>query len=78
METGKPENVYSLDTTGLTPAEARPTASRCGIALKVGEGVDLPDGKGSIQLDGWVRWVKLQIGDTPGVTDLAWSPWPLR
>ena len=27
----------------------------------------LPDGKGSIQLDGWMRWVKLQIGDAPGV-----------
>ena len=37
------------------------------IALKVGDGVNLPGGKGSIQLDGWVRWVKLQIGDTPGV-----------
>ena len=31
----------------------------------------LPDGKGSIQFDGWERWVKLQVGDTPGVTDLA-------
>jgi cytochrome c biogenesis protein len=30
--------------------------------------VTLPDGKGSIQLDGWVRWVKLQVSDTPGVT----------
>ena len=29
--------------------------------------MNLPDGKGSIQLDGWVRWVKLQIGATPGV-----------
>ena len=28
----------------------------------------LPDGKGSIQLDGWTRWVKLQVSDTPGVT----------
>jgi cytochrome c biogenesis protein len=33
----------------------------------VGDGVNLPDGKGSIQLDGWVRWVKVQIGATPGV-----------
>jgi cytochrome c biogenesis protein len=66
VETGKPENVYSLDTTGLTQlreADGQPVR----IGLKVGDGVNLPDGKGSIQLDGWVRWVKLQIGDTPGV-----------
>ncbi len=66
VETGKPENVYSLDTTGLSQlreADGQPVR----IGLKVGDGVNLPDGKGSIQLDGWVRWVKLQIGDTPGV-----------
>jgi cytochrome c biogenesis protein len=38
------------------------------LALTVGKGVTLPDGKGSIQLDGWVRWVQLQVSDTPGVT----------
>jgi cytochrome c biogenesis protein len=66
VETGKPENVYSLDTAGLTQlrqSDGQPVR----IALKVGDGVNLPDGKGSIQFDGWVRWVKLQIGDTPGV-----------
>jgi cytochrome c biogenesis protein len=66
VETGRPENVYSLDTTGLRQlkqGDGQPVR----IALKVGDGVNLPDGKGSIQLDGWVRWVKLQIGDTPGV-----------
>jgi cytochrome c biogenesis protein len=66
VETGRPENVYSLDTAGLTQlreADGQPVR----IGLKVGDGVNLPDGKGSIQLDGWVRWVKLQIGDTPGV-----------
>jgi cytochrome c biogenesis protein len=66
VETGKPENVYSLDTAGLSQlkeADGEPVR----IGLKVGDGVNLPDGKGSIQLDGWVRWVKLQIGATPGV-----------
>jgi len=28
---------------------------------------ELPDGKGTIQMDGWSRWVKLQVGDSPGV-----------
>ena len=66
-ETGRPENVYSLDTTGMTPLkdENGETFRR---GLQVGDGVELPDGKGSIQLDGWVRWVKLQVSDTPGVT----------
>ena len=66
-ETGRPENVYSLDTRGLTQltdADGEPVR----LQLKVGEGVTLPDGKGSIRFDGWERWVKLQVGDTPGVT----------
>jgi cytochrome c biogenesis protein len=66
VETGRPENVYSLDTAGLSQlkdTDGQPVR----ISLKVGDGVNLPDGRGSIQLDGWVRWVKLQIGATPGV-----------
>ena len=66
VETGRPENVYALDTTGLSQlkqSDGQPVR----IALRVGDGVNLPDGKGSIQLDGWVRWVKLQVGATPGV-----------
>jgi cytochrome c biogenesis protein len=66
VETGVPENVYSLDTRGLTRfTEADGAPLR--IALQPGDGVKLPNGKGSIQLDGWTRWVKLQVGDTPGV-----------
>jgi cytochrome c biogenesis protein len=66
VETGKPENVYSLDPAGLSQLK-QSDGQLVRIALKVGDGVNLPDGKGSIQLDGWTRWVKLQIGDTPGV-----------
>lgn len=66
-ETGEPENVYSLDPTGLTQLkDARGDTFR--IALQIGDVVDLPDGKGSVQLDGVKRWVNLQIGDTPGVS----------
>jgi cytochrome c biogenesis protein len=67
VETGKPENVYSVDTTGLSQLK-QTDGQPVRIALSVGDGVNLPGGKGSIQLDGWVRWVKLQIGDTPGVS----------
>jgi cytochrome c biogenesis protein len=65
-ETGRPENVYSLDTAGMTPLRGD-GGDLTRIALTVGQRVTLPDGKGSIQLDGWVRWVKLQVSDTPGV-----------
>jgi cytochrome c biogenesis protein len=51
----------------MTPL-TEPNGDRVRLALKVGQGVKLPDGKGSIQLDGWTRWVKLQVSDTPGVT----------
>jgi cytochrome c biogenesis protein len=67
VETGKPENVYSLDTTGMTQlnnADGSPVTMRLGP----GEVYDLPDGQGSITMDGWVRWVKLQIGNAP------WAP----
>ena len=30
-----------------------------------------PTARDPIQLDGWVRWVKLQVSDTPGIADLA-------
>jgi cytochrome c biogenesis protein len=64
-ETGKPENIYSLDTTGLTQVKGD-NGAPLRIALQPGQGVTLPDGLGSVQLDGWSRWVKLQVGDTPG------------
>ena len=60
-EAGKGERTTGL--AQLTQSGGQPVR----IALKVGDGVNLPDGKGSIQLDGWVRWVKLQVGATPGV-----------
>ena len=64
-ETGKAENVYSLDTTGMTQVKADDGAP-LRIGLQPGQGVTLPNGLGSVQLDGWTRWVKLQVGDSPG------------
>ena len=65
-ETGVPESVYSLNTAGLTqlkdaegPAAADPAAARHEFTL--------PDGQGSIRMDGVTRWVKLQVSDTPGM-----------
>jgi cytochrome c biogenesis protein len=66
VETGIPENVYSLDTAGLTQFKDK-TGDPLRYALQTGDVIQLPDGKGSISLDGWVRWVKLQVGETPGM-----------
>ena len=36
------------------------------LDLAPGQTVELPDGLGSVRFDGWQRWVKLQVSDTPG------------
>lgn len=64
-ETGKPENIYALDTAGLTQFKNGDDILR--FMLKPGEGYTLPDGKGSVQLDGWSRWSKVQISRAPGL-----------
>ena len=66
VETGEPENVYSLNPAGLTQIkDAKGGPLR--ILLRPGTSFELPDGRGSIRMDGVTRWVKLQVSDTPGV-----------
>lgn len=62
--TGVPENVYSLDTTGLTQYTKDGKPLR--FTLAPGEVFDLPGG-GSITFHDWKRWVSLQVGSTPGL-----------
>lgn len=72
-ETGVPENVYSLNTDGLTQFTDGDDLWR--TSLRPGETAELPDGQGSISFDGVERWVQLQISSTPGlgVTGVAIS-----
>lgn len=63
--TGQPENVYSLDTTGLTQY-TKADGSKLRFTLRPGEIFDLPGG-GSIQFHDWKRWVNLQVSSTPGL-----------
>lgn len=67
VETGRPESVYSLDTAGLTPITDG-KGDKLRLQLTPGTSAILPGGQGSIEMDGWTRWIKLQIGDTPGVS----------
>nr|WP_300148441.1 cytochrome c biogenesis protein ResB [Propionicimonas sp.] len=64
QETGRPENVYSLEKSGLT--QLMDGDSPVSVGLAAGTGYKLPDGRGSISFDGWKRWTKLQISNTPG------------
>ena len=66
VETGLPENVYSLDRTGLTQLK-NAEGDFVRFPLQPGQIVQLPDGLGSIAMDGWSRWVKLQVGNAPGI-----------
>lgn len=65
-ETGQPENVYSLDTSGLTQLK-NPKGEPLRILLRPGTSYELPDGKGTIEMVGVTRWVKLQMSATPGI-----------
>ena len=65
-ETGRPENVYSLDTRGLKPLKDN-SGQPVRILLKPGTSFTLPGGKGTIAMTGVTRWVKLQVSDTPGM-----------
>ena len=65
MDEGTPQSVYALDTDGLEKV-SRPDGSDFRVDLEPGKTVELPDGLGSITMDGWQRWVKLQVSDSPG------------
>lgn len=68
QETGRAENVYLLDTTGLTQIKNPDNAKDVlRLRLKPGETYDLPDGQGSITFRGYQRWTKLQFSRAPGL-----------
>lgn len=70
-ETGVAQSVYTLDTTGLTQVSA--DGSVVSMRLAPGETYILPDSLGTVTLDGWQRWAKLQVSSTPGMwMILAW------
>ncbi|KEY37116.1 putative c-type cytochrome biogenesis protein, partial [Cutibacterium acnes] len=37
------------------------------FVLSPGQRYKLPDGKGSIQFNGWQRWAKIQVSQNPGL-----------
>ena len=63
-ETGRPENVYSLDKTEFT--QVMDGAVPASFRLAVGASYTVPDGS-KITFDSWKRWTKLQVSSTPGL-----------
>lgn len=63
LDAGIQQSVYELDKQGLTQLTANGGPWR--QALQVGETAKLPGG-GSVRLDGYTRWVNLQISRNPG------------
>jgi cytochrome c biogenesis protein len=67
LDDGRPQSVYELDTSRLTRFE-KAAGNPVRFDLEVGQTRALPDGQGSIRFDGYRRWVKLQVSDTPGTS----------
>jgi cytochrome c biogenesis protein len=65
MDTGKPQSVFDLDTSHLAKFE-RGDGRDFRLDMVPGQRVRLPDGLGSVRFDGWQRWVKLQVSNSPG------------
>ncbi|XNZ01566.1 cytochrome c biogenesis protein ResB [Micrococcus luteus] len=65
LDTGRPQNVYVLDTESLTELNSR-TNEHGGIVLGQGETYELPEGRGTISFDGVRRYVGLDIHYDPG------------
>ena len=64
LDDGVTQSIYRLDTTDMTQMEANGEPFRA--ALSVGESVELPDGLGTISLDGVSTWVNLQVSRNAG------------
>ena len=60
LDDGQPQNVYQLDTSGMTKISGTPHL------LQPGQTWQLPDGKGSVTFVGVKQWVSLAITYDPG------------
>jgi len=65
LDNGVPQSVFALQKKGLDPirkADGKPLR----IDLALHHSAQLPDGLGTVTLDGVSRYVKLQVSHTPG------------
>jgi len=65
MDSGDSQSVFELDTDRMekvTGADGKDFR----LDMQPGDRVELPDGLGTVRFDGWQRWVRIQVSDTPG------------
>ena len=55
-----------LELSNINNLKYRADGKPFRVDLAPGRRVELPDGLGSIRFDGWQRWVKVQVSDSPG------------
>jgi cytochrome c biogenesis protein len=65
LDDGEPQSVYEIDMDAMKRFE-KDDGSMFRADMAPGKKVTLPDDLGAIRLDGWQRWVKLQVSHTPG------------
>ncbi|MBP1302262.1 cytochrome c biogenesis protein [Curtobacterium sp. 1310] len=70
LDSGVPQSVYSLDTSGLEQIAGRQSTTPS-IELKPGQTKTLPDGTGSITFDGVKRYVSLDVHHDPSQAFVA-------
>ena len=65
MDDGVPQSVFDLDTDKLEKFK-RPDGRDFRLDMAPGDTVKLPQHLGKVTFDGWQRWVKVQVSDSPG------------
>ena len=65
LDSGAPQSVYVLDKDGLQRFKT-PGGNPRALLLEEGQTAKLGGGAGSITFNGYSRWVKLQISESPG------------
>ncbi len=65
MDSGAPQSVFDLDTDQMQKIRTK-DGKDFRLDMTPGQTVKLPDGLGSVTFDGWQRWVRLQVSNSPG------------
>ncbi|MER5641372.1 cytochrome c biogenesis protein ResB [Kitasatospora sp. NPDC002227] len=61
---GTPQNVYQLDTKGMT--QLKVNGQPAIVKLKPGQGWTLPDNYGSVTFEGYQQWASFTVSHRPG------------
>ncbi|MFC9329650.1 cytochrome c biogenesis protein ResB [Kitasatospora sp. NPDC057015] len=63
-DSGLPENVYQLDSRGMTQLNQDGQIAK--VKLKPGQGWTLPDNYGTVTFDGYKQWASFTVSHRPG------------